>query len=206
MKLQLGLLFQLFFQPVFGHAGPAPCSQEGPQLQPEPFPGSPPAGCFMQYSQLHTVLRAADASRKKKNNCEKQLFGESSSCNGASCGFSVSLFSWFSCWGEQGKNRLMALGSSSEEENNPLSKNPQGINSHAAPGELLRVRGVSAWFAAVWGQMLSEKGESGTFLGLVPGLDAARPWCRVWGGLGGGPIKKKILIHIKKKVILKIKE
>lgn len=133
MKLQLGLLFQLFFQPVLG-------TQEGPQLQPEPFPGSLPAGCFMDYSQLHTVLRAADASCKKS--CDKLLFGESSSCNGASCGFTVSLFSWFSCWGERGKNRLMVPGSSAEEENNPLSKNPQGINSHTAPVELLWVWGV----------------------------------------------------------------
>lgn len=50
---------------------------------------------------------------------------------------------------------------------------------------------VSAWFAAAWRPMLSEKGESGTFLGFVPGSGCTQHPARstVWGlgGLGGGP-------------------
>lgn len=65
MKLQLRLLFQLLPPTTparFWACTAGPTLVGRLQLQPETFTGSPPAGCFMQYSQPHTVLRAADAS------------------------------------------------------------------------------------------------------------------------------------------------
>lgn len=65
MKWQLRLLLQLLPPATparFWACTAGPVLAGGLQLQPETFTGSPPAGCFMQYSQLHTVLRAADAS------------------------------------------------------------------------------------------------------------------------------------------------
>lgn len=64
-KSQLRLLLQLLPPAAparFWARTAGPVLMGGLQLQPETFTGSPPAGCFVQYSQLHTVLRAADAS------------------------------------------------------------------------------------------------------------------------------------------------
>lgn len=44
---------------------------------------------------------------------------------------------------------------------------------------------VSAWFAAAWRPMLSEKGESGTFLGFVPGSGCSQHPARSTG-VGSG--------------------